>query len=90
MDETKQAELFMQQSLPGLEAPTHLIAGYTVDNLLRQVKEIMITCPRGRHNQWVLPIPSVTSARVVSVSTPVVASKSRVKAIRKEKKTGNG
>ena len=84
---TRQFKLFMaQQSLPGLEfAQKNVVTGYRLDELQTQIKDILIVCPKGAHNEWHLDVPLETSA-IEKISPPTTEDKPSIRpvAVRKE------
>ncbi|MGZ8935573.1 MAG: hypothetical protein ACXW04_11815 [Methylobacter sp.] len=52
---TKQASsLNCQHSIPGIEAATHLVAGYRLNNMETEIQDIHIVCPNNKRTYWEL------------------------------------
>lgn len=53
---TKQAQEYANQVLPGMEALTHLVAGYLPDELGLKLDKTAITCMQGSDLLWVIEL----------------------------------
>ena len=53
---TKQAQEYANQVLPGMEALTHLVAGYLPDELGLTLDKTAITCTLGTDLRWVIEL----------------------------------
>jgi hypothetical protein len=77
---TRQAQEYANQVLPGMEALTHLVAGYLPDEVGIDLKKAAITCPKGSGNEWIIELDMSrvlggqteegTTAMVTPVATP--------------------
>lgn len=94
---TPQALNFAEQlplSGDGYEDPTHLNLGYVPDSVGMEILEVLVACPNGKRNEWVISLQSNRGAPPVVAFTPVTprSSKPRVrkKKTSEEKKIDDG
>ncbi len=60
-----QIENQIQTPLPDMPSPvTHIYAGYVWNDLQTAIKDIYLTCPNGKYNEWELKISAVKSPQV--------------------------
>lgn len=77
---TKQSQLFrLQYSLDLDEVSLNLIGGYRLDEFNKDIRDILITCPAGKSNQWYLEIPPVEIPNIQTI-THTGEAKPRVRA----------
>jgi hypothetical protein len=65
-------DLINQVDIPLPEMPyeaTHIIAGYVWRNATQTNKDIYITCPNGKHNEWELKISILKSPTIAQEQT---------------------
>ena len=54
--------------LPGICRGTNVIAGYELNRLQTDIKEITVTCPSGKQNSWIIELQRY-GAEIISMTT---------------------
>lgn len=64
----QQVKLLYQRELPGIGSATHVIFGYRLDDLWRQIDQVSFVCWRGNRRRWEIPVADNLDAYLPAIA----------------------